>query len=84
MDGNQKKYIGRLEINDLIDDAVDNAVARRSLGINSEDALSALSYDEAARIAGGLTTGKAEPIKAVCPPITLGLLSPIPPNQQTS
>ncbi|MDF5725091.1 MAG: hypothetical protein PUP91_32500 [Rhizonema sp. PD37] len=84
MDGNQKKYIGRLEINDLIDDAVNNAVARRSLSTNSDDALSALSYDEAARIAGGLTTSTVEPIKAVCPSITLGLLSPIPPNQQTS
>ncbi|MDF5727727.1 MAG: hypothetical protein PUP92_06720 [Rhizonema sp. PD38] len=80
MDENQKKYIGRLEINDLIDDAI----ARRSLDTDSEDALSALSYEEAARIAGGLTTGTVEPTKAVCPPITLGILSQIPPNQQTS
>ncbi len=84
MEGNQRKSTGWLEINDLIDDAVNNAVARRSLGTDSEDALSALSYEEAARVAGGLTTGTVAGLKSVCPPITIGLVAGDPPNQQTS
>ncbi|MFN6518643.1 MAG: hypothetical protein RMY29_029715 [Nostoc sp. CreGUA01] len=43
----------RLEINNLIDDAVNNAVARRNLAEDSEDALVTLSNDETANIAGG-------------------------------
>ncbi|MBW4611024.1 MAG: hypothetical protein KME22_28405 [Hassallia sp. WJT32-NPBG1] len=53
MDGNQRKYKGQVEINDLIGDAVKNAVFRRNEVIGSEDALSALSHEEAGNIAGG-------------------------------
>lgn len=48
-----KKHKGQLEINDLIGDAVNNAVARRSQ-IDSESALSALSDEQVRSIAGGL------------------------------
>jgi hypothetical protein len=73
MDANQRNYKGQLEINDLIDDAVKNAVFRRNEVIDSEDALSALSNDEAGSIAGGIT--KPIPIE----PISLGIIAYEPP-----
>lgn len=52
MDGQIRKYNGQIEINDSIGDAVNNAVSRRNQVIDSEDALSALSNEEAGRIVG--------------------------------
>lgn len=78
MDANQRNYKGQLEINDLIGDAVKNAVSRRNEVIDSEDALSALSNDEVRSIAGGITI-PIEPIIAgytgCHPPITLGIIA---------
>ncbi len=51
MDANQRNYKGQVEINDLIGDAVKNAVFRRNEVMDSEDALSALSDEEAGTIA---------------------------------
>ncbi|MEH1838991.1 MAG: hypothetical protein V7L20_09530 [Nostoc sp.] len=48
------KYNRKLEINELIDDAVKNAVERRNQGLDSEDALLALSKTEATNVAGGI------------------------------
>ena len=53
MQENKSKYNGRFEINDLIGDAVKNATARRNQAIDPEDALSALSDEQAGSIAGG-------------------------------
>jgi hypothetical protein len=50
----ERKYNGKLEINDLIDDAVKNAVERRNQSLDSEDALLALSDTEATNVAGGI------------------------------
>ncbi|MGH2414918.1 MAG: hypothetical protein ACRDEA_14750 [Microcystaceae cyanobacterium] len=86
MNENKTNYNGKFEINDLIDDAVKNAVARRSQVIDSEDALSVLPEKEAQSVVGGLTTtskstsspvitGKIATPKAVCPPITVGLIA---------
>lgn len=78
MDGNQRKYRGQLEINDLISDAVKNAVFRRNEVIDLENALSALSNDEAGSIVGGITKAN-EPIYAgytdCYPPIICGISS---------
>ena len=69
-----KKYNRQLEINDLIDDATNNAVARRGL-------LETLSDDEAASVGGGRTllSGTKRPtiagFKTICPPITVGLMA---------
>jgi hypothetical protein len=52
MNEKQKQYSGSLEINDLIDDAVNNAVARRSEFLGSDDTL---SDQESANIAGGIS-----------------------------
>ncbi|MEC4813250.1 MAG: hypothetical protein SAK29_08280 [Scytonema sp. PMC 1069.18] len=72
----------QMEINDLIDNAIINAVARREL--------SSLSEQEATKIFGGLTSEIAvagfkevEPIcpptkptvKPICPPIVVGLIA---------
>ena len=46
MNPNKRKHSGQLEINDLIDDAVTNAIARRGFS-------EILSNDEAAKIGGG-------------------------------
>lgn len=89
MQGN-KKYKGQIEINDLIDDATKNAVARR--GLVEQEALLALSDNEIVGIMGGLATPKAAiadkiditvagfkpikpPIKPICPPIVVGLIA---------
>jgi hypothetical protein len=88
MNENKINYNGRFEINELIDHAVNNAVARRSQVIDSEDALLVLTETEAQGIVGGaaaavsktplITTGKiaAEPTpKPICQPIVLGLIA---------
>jgi hypothetical protein len=67
----------RLEINDLIDSAVNNAVARRN------EALSSVSNEEAKNVSGGiaLTTSGARPIKPIIcgiiirEPITIGKIA---------
>ena len=67
----------RLEINDLIDSAVNNAVARRN------EALASVSDEEAKNVSGGiaLTTSGARLIKPIRwgiiirKPITIGLIA---------
>lgn len=74
-----KKYNNQMEINDLIDDAIANAVARRSF---QENALLTVSDEEAAMIAGGTGVIESTRIKVdvkqditiagfkpVCPPV---------------
>jgi hypothetical protein len=77
-----------MEINDLIQDAISNALTRR--GLLEEETLLALSDEEATRIAGGLTSEikltkfnpiepvspptKPTSIKPICPPIIVGLI----------
>ncbi len=74
MDVSQKKYKSQVEINDLIDDAVKNAVSRRSEVMDSEDVLSALSDEEAGSIAGGITIEQPTQIGIIAydPPIICG------------
>jgi flagellar biosynthesis regulator FlaF len=68
MEANKRKHNSQVEINDLIDDAVNNALARRKEALGSEDALLAVSDEEAKNIAGGIaatdytTTGIRTPI----------------------
>ena len=52
MERKERKYNGQIEINDLIDDAVKNAVARRNQGLDLENAL---SDEEAKSVAGGIS-----------------------------
>jgi hypothetical protein len=59
-----KKHNHQIEINDLIDDAITNAITRRGL--------LTVSDDEAASISGGLAKGivfeESKLIKPICPP----------------
>jgi hypothetical protein len=77
MESNQRKHNSKVEINDLIDDAVNNALARRN------EALVDVSNEEAENIAGGLAIfpiilGFIKPFplgKIACPPIVVGLIA---------
>jgi hypothetical protein len=60
-----------IEINNLIDDAVNNALARRHEGLDTEDALSDVSDAESKNVTGGLASVKTIGLIAK-PPIIIG------------
>ncbi|WP_138498539.1 hypothetical protein [Nostoc sp. PA-18-2419] len=66
----------RLEINNLIDDAVNNAVARRNLGEDSEDTLLNLSDEETAKVEGGIASVSLVKIPIICGLIALPRVLP--------
>ncbi|MEH2299048.1 hypothetical protein [Nostoc sp.] len=72
MERKERKYNGQIEINDLIDDAVKNAVARRNQGLDSENAL---SDEEAKNVAGGISALVVPTIVGKFPIITLGIVA---------
>jgi hypothetical protein len=83
MNANPKKH-NTLEINDLIDRAVKNAVARRGLQADP-DSLLTLSDCQEARVAGGLSFDIAVEenkeiivagFKPIDPPINVGMIYP--------
>ncbi|MFN6559371.1 MAG: hypothetical protein RMY28_006135 [Nostoc sp. ChiSLP01] len=89
MDRDNRKYNNQIEIHDLIDEAVNNALARRNQVQDTSEGLSSLSDEEAANIVGGKTqlaiagfkpaySPKPVPTKPVCPPIIVGLIAPNP------
>jgi flavin-binding protein dodecin len=76
----------KIQITDLIDDAINNAIARR------QDGLSELTDEQAGDIAGGLASASTTIIKpgitvgiiALPQPTTMGLIAhPIPDIQDT-
>ncbi|MDZ8133741.1 MAG: hypothetical protein RM049_00240 [Nostoc sp. DedQUE04] len=56
MERNKKNSDFQLDISNLIDNAVSNALVRRNPNQDSEDALLTLSDEEMANVAGGFTT----------------------------
>lgn len=72
MQAKQRKYNSQIEITDLILESVENAVARRNQALQ-EDALSGLSDEEAASIAGGQLAVAG--FKPIFPPIIVGLIA---------
>ncbi|MBE9037088.1 hypothetical protein [aff. Roholtiella sp. LEGE 12411] len=87
MEAKERKYNSQIEINDLIDDAVKNAVTRRNEALDSEEALLSMSDEEAKSVAGGASV--LLPIKLFpiilgkfwkYPIITIGLIA-YPPNE---
>ncbi len=78
MEAKERKYNIQIEINDLIDDAVKNAVTRRNEVLNSEEALLSMSDEEAKSVSGG--ESKLVPIilGKVFIPITIGLVAADP------
>ncbi|AVH63806.1 MULTISPECIES: hypothetical protein [unclassified Nostoc] len=76
MEAKERKYNSQIEINDLIYGAVQNAVTRRNEVLDSEEALSSMSDEEAKSVAGGAL--KVDTIilgKIFIPPITIGLVA---------
>ncbi|MBD2435387.1 hypothetical protein [Nostoc sp. FACHB-110] len=53
MDINNRKQRHQFEINDLIDDAVEKAVARRNQALESEDSLLNVSDEHSKKVIGG-------------------------------
>ncbi|MBH8553537.1 hypothetical protein I8751_14385 [Nostocaceae cyanobacterium CENA357] len=76
MDKNNRKFKDQLEINDLIDESINNALARRNQIIDANESLSDLSSEEAGNIVGGASTPVA--LKIICPPIIVGLIATDP------
>ncbi|MEH1966949.1 hypothetical protein [Nostoc sp.] len=71
-----RKYNNQTEIHDLIDEAVNNALARRNQIQDASEGLSSLSDEEAANIVGGKTQPAIAGFKPVCPPpIIVGLVA---------
>ena len=64
----------QFEINDLIDEAVNNAVARRGEALNSVENL---SDEEAKNVTGGAALKSVKPIilGRIWPPITIGIIA---------
>ncbi|MEA5565617.1 MULTISPECIES: hypothetical protein [unclassified Anabaena] len=84
MEINHRNFKNQIEINDLIDGAISDALARRSETINTDENLSDLSDAVAENVTGGLiqpiTIAGYKPIviagyKPICPPITIGLIA---------
>ncbi|WP_427162577.1 hypothetical protein ACQFX9_14135 [Aliinostoc sp. HNIBRCY26] len=84
METNNRNFKNQIEINDLIDAAVNDALARRS---GNDDNLSDLSSEDAGNVTGGiasLTIAGYKPIPTcppiikpipICPPITVGIIA---------
>jgi hypothetical protein len=49
-----KKNNGQIEISELFDDAINNAIARRHQALETEEALTDLSQNEVEAIRGGI------------------------------
>lgn len=75
MEAKERKYHSQIEVNDLIDDAVKNAVTRRNEVLDSEAALLSMSDEEAKSVSGG--ESKLVPIilGKIFIPITIGLVA---------
>ncbi|MEH1892794.1 MAG: hypothetical protein V7K92_26225 [Nostoc sp.] len=72
MERKERKYNGQIEINDLIDDAVKNAVARRNQGLDLENVL---SDEEAKSVAGRISPLVVPTLVGKFPIITLGIVA---------
>jgi hypothetical protein len=69
-----------IDITDLIEQAVENAIARRNNSLHSEAPLS-LSDEEAANLVGGLVLPGLKPVyQPIKPSVTVGIIAP-PPDQ---
>jgi hypothetical protein len=86
MEINQGNFKNQIEINDLIDAAVSDALERRSKNLHTDESLSDLSDAVAENVTGGLIKPIAiagyKPIKPViagykpiCFPTTIGLIA---------
>ncbi|MBD2664918.1 hypothetical protein B6N60_01012 [Richelia sinica FACHB-800] len=75
METNKKNHNHQLEINDLIDEAINNAIARRQEALESAEIL---SDAEAKSVTGGALINPIILGYIFKPPITIGLIANIP------
>ena len=75
MEAKERKYNNQIEINDLIDDAVKNAVTRRNEVWDSEEALLAMSDEESKSVAGGVSKLVPTILGKIFIPVTIGLVA---------
>ena len=75
MDSNQRKFHSQIEILDLIGDAVENAMTRRSLVLDSKDALLALLDEEVTKVTGGEIKTTLAVVKPIYLPLTVGIIA---------
>ncbi|RCJ20368.1 hypothetical protein A6770_31640 [Nostoc minutum NIES-26] len=68
MERDNRKHNNQIEIHDLIDEAVNNALARRNQAQDASEGLTNLSDEEVANIVGGKTQPAIAGFKPVCPP----------------
>ncbi len=73
MEAKERKYNSQIEIDDLIDDAVKNAVTRRNKVLDSEEALLSMSEEEAKTVAGGVLS--VDIISYKLPHIIIGIVA---------
>ncbi|MFW9262721.1 hypothetical protein A4S05_16960 [Nostoc sp. KVJ20] len=78
MEAKEKKYNSQIEISDLIDDAVKNAVARRNEVLDSEETLLSMSDEEARSVAGGVSKLVPVILGKFPIPTTIGLIATEP------
>lgn len=62
MSEHKKIHNSPIEINDLIDDAVKNAMVRRHAGLDATEGLLSVSEEEAEGVTGGLSLPGGSPI----------------------
>ncbi|WP_414512425.1 hypothetical protein [Nostoc sp. PCC 9305] len=74
MEGKNKNSNIQFEINNLIDNAVNNAVARRNLNQDSEDALLTLPDEEMANVTGGFAIVASTSLVKTLPTIAGGII----------
>ncbi|MHC5860619.1 hypothetical protein [Nostoc sp.] len=72
MEGKERKYNSQIEINDLIDDAVKNAMTRRN------EVLLSMSDEEAKSVAGGASKLVPIIVGKIFIPVTVGLVATEP------
>ncbi|MCC5617689.1 hypothetical protein LC605_21875 [Nostoc sp. CHAB 5836] len=74
MEGKERKYNSQLEISDLIDGAVKNAMTRRNEVLDSEETLLSMSDEEAKSVTGGISLNPTIVWKPFTPVVTAGII----------
>ncbi|MEH2063939.1 MAG: hypothetical protein V7K50_17015 [Nostoc sp.] len=78
MEGKERKYNSQIEINDLIDGAVKNAMTRRNEVLDSEETLLSMSDEEAKSVTGGALKLAPTILGKIVIPVIIGLVATDP------
>jgi hypothetical protein len=76
MESKERKYNSQIEISDLIDGAVKNAMTRRNEVLDSEETLLSMSDEEAKSVTGGVSNLNTAIVWKPFPPVvTVGIIA---------